>query len=546
MNEVAFEVLLTDAQSSTAIVGLRKLILTAALRGEFDIPSEREFQLRKALQTINSPVFVKEAVGGRKPKRIAEVGTADSIAVGSAADRFVVDLGDIATIEKGKTGIKDARPGEYPMVVTAESRLSTDHFDFEGPAVIIPLVSSTGHGDASLKRIHYQDGRYAVGSILCAVQSRYPDLVHPRYLYEYLAAFKDELLVSRMSGTANVSLNVGRIADVPVPLITFDAQRKLERLMSLCDALEAKGQLEATQHVQLVSTLLATLTDSETPAQLTENWQRIATHFDLLLDRPEAVDALEQTILQLAVRGLLVPQDPQDEPASELLKKIRAEKDKLIAQGKIKHDKPLPPIAEKEQPFELPSGWEWVRLDDIADNRLGKMLDKAKNTGKRYPYLRNTNVQWRQIDLDDIKEISLEASELEEFRLLPGDLLVCEGGYPGRCAIWNEPDREMYFQKALHRVRPRGGIAVELIAITLETDSKSGNLEHHFTGATIKHFVGQALGRYLIPLPPLAEQSRIVTRVAQLRRLCADLRQRLAASQSTQAHLAEALVQEVA
>ncbi len=102
----------------------------------------------------------------------------------------------------------------------------------------------------------------------------------------------------------------------------------------------------------------------------------------------------------------------------------------------------------------------------------------------------------------------------------------------------------MYFQKALHRVRPRGGIAAELIAISLEADSKSGNLDQHFTGATIKHFVGQALDRYVIPLPPLAEQSRIVARVASLRRLCADLRQRLAASQTAQARLAEALVQQ--
>ena len=225
-----------------------------------------------------------------------------------------------------------------------------------------------------------------------------------------------------------------------------------------------------------------------------------------------------------------------------LLQKIRAEKDRLIAEGKIKRDKPLPPIADEEKPFELPVGWEWVRLMDIADSRLGKMLDKAKNTGKRYPYLRNTNVQWHHIDLDDIKEISLEANELAEFRLLPGDLLICEGGYPGRCAIWRDPDREMYFQKALHRVRPQGGVAVELIAITLESDSRAGNLDKHFTGATIKHFVGQALDRYVLALPPLAEQSRIVTRVTALRRLCADLRQRLAERQSVQARLAEALL----
>lgn len=335
---------------------------------------------------------------------------------------------------------------------------------------------------------------------------------------------------------------------VPVPPAAEQSRivTRVEALMRLCDALEAKGHLEAAQHAQLVSTLLGTLTASATAEERAANWQRVAQHFDLLLDRPAAIDALEQTLLQLAVRGLLVPQDPTDEPASALLQKIRAEKDRLIADGQIKRDKPLPPITDEEKPFALPVGWEWVRLGEVADNRLGKMLDKAKNTGKRYPYLRNTNVQWRHIELDDIKEISLEASELEEFRLLPGDLLICEGGYPGRCAIWNEPDREMYFQKALHRVRPRGGVAVELIAISLESDSKSGNLEQHFTGATIKHFVGQALDRYVVPLPPLPEQSRIVTRITALRRLCADLRQRLAERQSVQSRLAEALVASVA
>jgi type I restriction enzyme S subunit len=168
------------------------------------------------------------------------------------------------------------------------------------------------------------------------------------------------------AGTSVPALSQGTLGQIPVGLPPLAEQSRIvtrvEELMRLCDALEAKGQLEATQHAQLVSTLLATLSESETPAQLTDNWHRIATHFDLLLDRPEAVDALEQTILQLAVRGLLVPQDPQDEPASELLKKIRAEKDKLILDGKIKRDKPLPPIAEDEQPFALPRGGSGCRL----------------------------------------------------------------------------------------------------------------------------------------------------------------------------------------
>ena len=146
---------------------------------------------------------------------------------------------------------------------------------------------------------------------------------------------------------------------------------RVEELMRLCDALEAKGQLEATQHAQLLSTLLGTLTASATPEELADNWQRVAQHFDLLLDRPEAIDALEQTLLQLAVRGLLVPQDPADEPASVLLQKIRAEKDRLIAAGQIKKDKPLSPVTDEEKPFELPVGWEWVRFGVIAGIERG-------------------------------------------------------------------------------------------------------------------------------------------------------------------------------
>lgn len=529
MNEVAFEELLLDAQSSAAIVGLRKLILTAALRGEFDTPSEREFQLHKALQTIRSPVVMQEADRVRKPKRSVEVGTADSIAVVSAGDRFVVKLGDIAIIEKGKTGIKDAQPGEYPMVVTAEGRLSTDHFDFEGPAVIIPLVSSTGHGDASLKRIHYQDGKYAVGSILCAVQSRYPDLVHPRYLYEYLAAFKDELLVSRMSGTANVSLNVGRVAEVPVPLITFDAQKKLERLMSLCDALEAKGQLAATAHAQLVSTLLATLTDSETPAQLADNWHRIATHFDLLLDRPEAVDALEQTILQLAVRGQLTSCNKEEATS-------------------VQPDNAL--VIKGRPTFLLPEQWRWFRLGDLVElingDRGQNYPNKAEYVSKGIPFI-NTG----HIDPDgSLSSVRMNFLTREKFNSLrggkvrKGDLVYClRGATLGKTAIVDY--EEGAIASSLVIVRPSAELNSEYAYLYLTSSDGRSFIQQHDNGSAQPNLAAASLKKYWIPLPSLAEQSRIVTRVAQLRRLCADLRQRLSAFQSTQAHLAEALVQEV-
>jgi type I restriction enzyme, S subunit len=318
---------------------------------------------------------------------------------------------------------------------------------------------------------------------------------------------------------------------------------RVEELMRLCDALEAKGQLEATQHAQLVSTLLGTLTQSETPEQLTENWHRIATHFDLLLDRPQAIDALEQTILQLAVRGLLVPQNPQDEPANVLLKKIRAEKDKLIAEGKIKRDKPLPPIAEDEQPFALPQGWEWVRVGHLGVTQTGgtPASSKPECFDGNFPFIGPGQITPAGKILPPEKFIS-ERGRLESAVAESGDILmVCIGGSIGKCAA---ASYAMAFNQQINSIHP------VLASSEYVLNAMSGS---EFMASVVSTATGSATpiiskGKWdllLLPVPPLAEQSRIVTRVAQLRRLCADLRQRLSASQSTQAHLAEALVSTV-
>ncbi|OGB32766.1 MAG: hypothetical protein A3F78_08185 [Burkholderiales bacterium RIFCSPLOWO2_12_FULL_61_40] len=319
---------------------------------------------------------------------------------------------------------------------------------------------------------------------------------------------------------------------------------RVEELMRLCDALESKGLLEAAQHAQLVSTLLATLTDSETPAQLANNWHRIATHFDLLLDRPQAVDALEQTILQLAVRGLLVPQDPQDEPASVLLKKIRAEKDKLIAGGKIKRDKPLPPISDDEQPFALPQGWSWARFPDVCAISGGATPSKAipQNWEGSIPWVSPKDMKVPHIA--DAQDHVSDAAVRGSLSLIPsGSLLMVVRGmilaHSFPVAETLAPVTINQDMKALTPFEPEvlsflallcRGMKPEILALIDRSSHGTCKLE------------SPKIFGLPIPLPPLAEQSRIVTRVAQLRRLCFELRQRLSVSQSTQAHLAEALV----
>ncbi len=323
---------------------------------------------------------------------------------------------------------------------------------------------------------------------------------------------------------------------------------RIEELMRLCDALEAKGQLEAAQHAQLVSTLLVTLIDSETPAQLANNWQRIASHFDLLLDRAQAVDALEQTILQLAVRGLLVPQDPQDEPASALLKKIRLEKDRLIAQGKIKRDKPLPPIAEDEQPFALPLGWEWVSLGSLTS-----LVTSGSRSWKDYystegaTFIRSQDIKYDRLEFDDRAFVKLPTrTEGVRTQVRLQDLLITiTGANVGKAAVVSQSISEAYVSQHVALVRLHNARLVDYLHLWLVSEHEGRKLLLMSSYGAKPGLNLQNINDLLVPIPPLPEQSRIVTRVAQLRRLCADLRQRLVASQSTQAHLAEALVQEV-
>ena len=337
----------------------------------------------------------------------------------------------------------------------------------------------------------------------------------------------------------------------PFPLPPLAEQSRIvtrvEELMRLCDALEAKGQLEATQHAQLVSTLLGTLTASTTPEELAENWQRVAQHFDLLLDRPEAIDALEQTLLQLAVRGLLVPQDPTDEPASALLQKIRAEKDRLIATGQIKRDKPLPPITDEEKPFELPVGWEWSSL--AAVGVISPRNYVADDAPASFVEMRSIPVAFGETHLSEERPWRDIKSGFTHFA--EGDVGIA------KITPCFENGKSTVFQNLsngvgagtteLHVVRPLCGLIPQYVLLFLKSPTFLMTGEGVMTGSAGQKRLPRAYFENTpFPLPPLAEQSRIVTRVTALRRLCADLRQRLADRQSVQARLAEALVQQQA
>ena len=255
------------------------------------------------------------------------------------------------------------------------------------------------------------------------------------------------------------------------------------------------------------------------------------------------MDVLEQTILELAVRGLLVSQDPVDEPASALLKAIRIEKERLVAEGKVKQAKAQPPVDLEGAPFELPCEWSWARFPELGDFGRGKAKHRPRNdpvlfNPPLYPVVQTGEVARAKRVIEEYHS-KYSDEGLAQSRLWPAGTLcitiaanIADAAMLGFDACF--PDSVVGFIPSACIGRADYFLAfmetakTELIAFGPATAQKNINLE--------------ILGALLIPLPPLAEMERIVARVEEIRSLCTDLRQRLAAARATQAQLAEALV----
>ena len=240
---------------------------------------------------------------------------------------------------------------------------------------------------------------------------------------------------------------------------------------------------------------------------------------------------LKNSILQMAVQGKLVPQDPNDEPASVLLEKIRKEKEQLIKEGKIKKEKnpsyifrgadnlPYEKVGKNEPvciadevPFEIPDTWEWVRLGEIYQHNTGKALNASNRSGELLTYITTSNLYWNRFEIDSLREMYFSESEIEKCTATKGDLLVCEGGDIGRAAIWPY-DTDIRIQNHIHRLRPYSEIGTEYYYYIFFLYKHAGWIGGK--GIGIQGLSANALHTLLLPLPPLSEQYRIVTKIKE-------------------------------
>lgn len=246
-------------------------------------------------------------------------------------------------------------------------------------------------------------------------------------------------------------------------------------------------------------------------ATLTERLKRINTAFP---------SDMKAALLQAAMQGKLTEQLPEDGNAKTLLEQIQEEKARLIKEKKIKKEKILAPISEDQVPFEIPENWKWCYLGDVFNHVAGKALNSRNTTGSKHKYITTSNVYWDHFELNNLKEMYYTDEEVEKYSVKKGDLLVLEGGDVGRTAIWNLVE-SYCVQNHIHRLRPYIQVNVKYFYYSMMYFKLTGAISGK--GIAIQGLSASALHSINIPLPPLAEQYRIVEKLDKLLPLCESL-----------------------
>lgn len=362
------------------------------------------------------------------------------------------------------------------------------------------------------------------------------------YLVYYLVATD---LSNFITGMTVPKLNQKRLISIPIAVPPFPEQQrivaKVDELMTLCDQLEQQQTDSLQAHQTLVEALLQTLVKAGDPERTQQAWCRIAEHFDTLFTTEESIDQLKQTILQLAVMGKLVSQDPNDESASKLLKRIYDEKVELTQKKRVKKHQPVEPFGDE---FELPDSWETIVVQDFADVRLGSTPSRSKLEywDGDIPWVSSGEVANGVIENTNEK-ITQAGFDNSSLSLIPKRsvliAIIGQGKTRGQSALLNVDACTNQNVAAL--VFNEKYVVPEFVWLWAQSKYHSHRGEGR--GGAQPALNGKKVRSFRFYLPPTAEQHRIVEKVHTLMNLCDALKARIQESQTTQIHLADAVVE---
>lgn len=550
----------------TGIKKLRELTLELAVRGKLvpQDPSDEPASVLLERIAAEKARLVKEGKI-KKPKALPEISEEEKPFELPEGWEWSM-LAEITAINP-RNEIDDAVDASFvPMSLISTSYNGQHEFEARKWGEIKKGFTHFADGDIGIAKITpcFENGKAAVFSgLINGVGAGTTELHIARPYTDYVSAFfillnikspiylkKGEAGMTGTAGQKRLAKDFFSFYPLPIPPLAeqYRIVAKVDELMALCDQLEQRSESQLAAHQTLVEALLATLTDSADADELAQNWTRLSTHFDTLFTTEASIDALKQTILQLAVMGKLVPQDPSDEPASALLAGIAAEKALLVKEKKIKKEKPLPAISEDEKLFPLPKGWDFAYMQDLCYLITDGTHQTPKYTDGGRPFISAQCVKPFRFMPEFCRYVSEEHYRLYIKNRKPefGDILLSRvGAGIGEAAVIDS-DLEFAIYVSTGLLKPhRDTVYSKYLELWLNSPIGRGFSERNTLGKGVSqgNLNLSLIRSFIVSLPPKKEQKLIVAKVGELITLCDQLKFRLQTSQQTQLALAESLVE---
>ena len=556
------------ANAPNGVQRLREMILDLAVRGKLVPQDPNDEPAEKLLERIKAE---KEQLV--KEKKIPKFGNNRTSSFPKAIDFDLPKSWIWTTLEDICTYIQRGRSPKYTekssIPIVSQKCVQWNGFSLSKARFLDLSILDKYEPKRFLKRgdlLWNSTGLGTVGRcILFEEQTEYPKvvadshvtivrphLVNSGYLFSFIASNHIQSIIEDITtGTTKQSeLGTGIVRLCPFPLPPLAEQKhivaKVDELMALCDRLEQSQQARENTRSALCTSALHQLMNAESDTDLQSAWSMVSTHFTTLANHPSAVKGLRETILQLAVRGKLVPQDPNDEPAEKLLERIKAEKERLIKEKKIRKEKPLPPITDKDKPFEVPEGWVWCRLRKLCTYIVDCLHRTPKYSTEGYPAIRTCDIKPGILLIEKARKVPQEEYLKQTRRLIPqsGDIFYSREGSFGIAAVV-PPNIQICLSQRMMQFRLGDRLFPDYFSWCMNSPALYQQAQKDALGSTVPHINMSSLKAFAFPLPPLAEQKRIVAKVDELMALCDRLEAQLTQRHQTATLLAQSATKSV-